>query len=472
MRSSSDSSRSLQSLLNVQEALLQDLDPAHVMERLCAETLALLPAATGASVALVAPDNELRYACAVGTSSHTKGQRAHDAGNLARLALMAGQTMRSDDTRTDPRVDRDAYTDMGAGSVLVVPLLRDGQPFGAFEVIARRPYSFTDEDVTILNHVFSFVSVVISSAEDVFAVAAKTLTSVDHAMDGDILASVPRTIGLTDFVANSLGLKSLEYRHTAEVRERIQKLLARGGPDTVVQPIFDLRKHSVVGFEALARFTGSDIPTHMWFEEASASGLALDLEASSVRAALKTLAELPDDTYLSVNLSPEGATSGQIVDLLGDAPAERLVIEVTEHAVVQDYDALIDALKDARDRGTRIAVDDAGAGYASMRHILRLKPECIKLDIGITSGIDKDPVRRALASSLISFADEIGATIVAEGIESASEVNTLRDLGIGYGQGFFLGRPTPPQRTVGVTGLRRKASVPGSSATTVTPAAS
>jgi EAL domain-containing protein (putative c-di-GMP-specific phosphodiesterase class I) len=82
-----------------------------------------------------------------------------------------------------------------------------------------------------------------------------------------------------------------------------------------------------------------------------------------------------------------------------------------------------------------------------MRHILRLRPECIKLDIGITRGIDGDPIRRALASSLITFADEIGATIVAEGIESEDEVTALRELGVAYGQGYHLGRPAAPDRS-------------------------
>jgi EAL domain-containing protein (putative c-di-GMP-specific phosphodiesterase class I) len=336
-----------------------------------------------------------------------------------------------------------------------MPLDKGWKTFGVLEVSSGRPYAFTDDDAFILMHILGFIAVAVASAREVFDSVETALTKIPRTVAGTrigVLEDLPRTAALTDFVANSLGLRSREYQSRAEARERIRKLLAHGGPNMLVQPIFDLRKRMVVGFEALARFNGSNRSPHLWFEEASQVGLAHDLETASVRAALKTMKELPTDAYLSVNLSPEGATSRSIVELLRDAPAERLVIEVTEHSVVADYDALNQSLKSARDRGTRIAVDDAGAGYASMRHILRLKPECIKLDIALTSGIDSDPVRRALASSLISFADEIGASIVAEGIETEAEVEALRELGVAYGQGYHLGRPAAPKRSTAISG--------------------
>ncbi|HEV8420861.1 MAG TPA: EAL domain-containing protein, partial [Actinomycetota bacterium] len=127
--------------------------------------------------------------------------------------------------------------------------------------------------------------------------------------------------------------------------------------------------------------------------------------------------------------------------LLRQAPATRIVVEITEHAQVADYAELLEALGDFRSRGGRLAIDDAGAGFASLRHVLVLLPDVIKLDISLTQGIDRDRNRRALASAMISFAAEIGATIIAEGIETRDELDSLRSLGVRYGQGFYIGRP-------------------------------
>ena len=134
--------------------------------------------------------------------------------------------------------------------------------------------------------------------------------------------------------------------------------------------------------------------------------------------------------------------SADFLDTVG-RDAKRAVIEITEHAPVEDYDALNDALKAFRAEGGRLAVDDAGAGFSSLRHILRLAPDFIKLDGALTRGIDTDQTRRALGAALISFASEIGVPIIAEGIETQEEVDALRALKVTCGQGFFLGEPAP-----------------------------
>jgi EAL domain-containing protein (putative c-di-GMP-specific phosphodiesterase class I) len=121
----------------------------------------------------------------------------------------------------------------------------------------------------------------------------------------------------------------------------------------------------------------------------------------------------------------------------------RIVVEITEHEAVEDYAALVRSLDTLRGLGCRVAIDDAGAGFASLRHTLQLAPDIVKVDISLTRDIDSDRGRRALASALISFADEMGMTIVAEGIESQAELDTLRELGVIYGQGYFLAEPAP-----------------------------
>jgi EAL domain-containing protein (putative c-di-GMP-specific phosphodiesterase class I) len=128
-------------------------------------------------------------------------------------------------------------------------------------------------------------------------------------------------------------------------------------------------------------------------------------------------------------------------EMIAAAPTRRMVLEVTEHVEVADYDTLVDGLDILRTSGCRIAVDDAGAGYSSLRHILRLRPDYIKLDMTLTRGIDTDSDRRALASSLLTFAREVSATVIAEGIETPAELDTLRSLGATLGQGYFLARP-------------------------------
>ena len=144
-----------------------------------------------------------------------------------------------------------------------------------------------------------------------------------------------------------------------------------------------------------------------------------------------------------MNFSPQTAVSDRLRDLLERADPSRIVVEVTEHAPVADYDELREALSGLRERGVRLAIDDAGAGFASLRHIIRLDPDLIKLDITLTRQIETDPVRQALAVALVSFAEQIGATVVAEGVESELELEALRRAGIRHAQGFLLGRPGP-----------------------------
>lgn len=163
----------------------------------------------------------------------------------------------------------------------------------------------------------------------------------------------------------------------------------------------------------------------------------------AVELAMAALDKLPQDVYLSFNVSPEALINGELRRVLHGLPLGRLVLEITEHATVAEYSELLGALAPLRKEGIRLAVDDAGAGYASFRHILQLQPDTIKLDMSLTRDIDSDTARRALASALILFAEETGSKIVAEGVETASELQALRSLGANKAQGYFLGRPAP-----------------------------
>lgn len=212
----------------------------------------------------------------------------------------------------------------------------------------------------------------------------------------------------------------------------------------VYQPICDLYDGAIVGYEALSRFPEPPSRTpDRWFADAAAIGLGVELEVLAIRKALVALDELPSHVYLSVNVSPAAATSEELAEELREVSVDRLVLEITEHAEVDDYEALNAAIARLRRRGARLAVDDTGAGFASMRHVLRLAPDIVKLDTTLTQDIDNDSVLRALGFSLKSFAAAIDAQVIAEGIETEREVDALRFLGVRYGQGFFLSRPGP-----------------------------
>lgn len=226
------------------------------------------------------------------------------------------------------------------------------------------------------------------------------------------------------------------------VLARVRAVIQQAGVRPVYQPIVDLAYGRVSGVEALSRFDAGT--PQQWFDDAESVGLRADLETAAISAALSRLASLPASAYLSLNISPSTLQSRDIARLLDRVPLDRVVMEMTEHAPVSDYDALKRTLRPLRQAGVRIAVDDAGAGFASLRHIILLAPEIIKLDISLTRGIDHDRPRRALSFALVAFARETRSTIVAEGVETAAELQVLRDIGVTHGQGFLLARPTAP----------------------------
>jgi EAL domain-containing protein (putative c-di-GMP-specific phosphodiesterase class I)/FixJ family two-component response regulator len=226
-------------------------------------------------------------------------------------------------------------------------------------------------------------------------------------------------------------------------RARIERVLRDESLAIVFQPIVDLGSARLVGLEALARFDCEPRrPPSEWFAEAAEVGLGAELELAAMRAALRRMEHLPAAAFMSVNVS--AVVMGSDLDgLLASAQGSRLVLELTEHTRIDDYARLLASMDGHRRHGVRIAVDDTGAGHAGLRHILTLRPDIIKLDNDLARDIDTDPARRALSGALVKFADEIGAVVVAEGIETQEELETLRALAVPWGQGYHLGRPGP-----------------------------
>jgi EAL domain-containing protein (putative c-di-GMP-specific phosphodiesterase class I) len=228
---------------------------------------------------------------------------------------------------------------------------------------------------------------------------------------------------------------------TDEQREDFAALIAR--PQAVrpaFQPIVAMASGEPVGYEALARFDGKPgLPPSWWFSQAHRFGLGAALEAESARAALAAPSR-PAGTFLSINLSPSALASAEVAQQL-PADLRGLVIEITEEERVLDVEGLQRDLEPLRARGARIAVDDAGEGYAGLQQVMSMRADIIKLDRALVADVNADPAKVALIGSLVHFARSTGAAICAEGIETLEELRELIHLGVAYGQGWAFGRP-------------------------------
>ena len=225
--------------------------------------------------------------------------------------------------------------------------------------------------------------------------------------------------------------------------ERIKSMLASRDLQMVYQPAIRLDTSRIEFVEALARFRSEPYETpDRWMTAAAEVGLGSELELLAVRRGLEELNALPAGVAMSVNVSPSAIVSSDLLEQLASAPLERVIVELTEHQPVDCYSAVLEALAPLREKGLRIAVDDAGAGFASFRHVLHIRPDIIKLDMSLSRGIDSDSAKRALTSALIRFARQIGSNLVAEGVETAEELAILRDLGVDIVQGHIVARPS------------------------------
>jgi EAL domain-containing protein (putative c-di-GMP-specific phosphodiesterase class I) len=227
-----------------------------------------------------------------------------------------------------------------------------------------------------------------------------------------------------------------------EQRQRILEVLERHAIKAVFQPIFDLETGRLAGVEALARFARLPVRApDAWFEEADTAGLLLEVEIEAVRTAMEALHSIPRTAFLAVNVSPSTVVSDGFADVLEGANLERMVLELTEHAVVSDYGELIAALEPLREAGLRLAVDDVGAGTSSLRHVVMLSPDIMKIDTSLTAGVERDDARHAVVAALAACARQLGARSVAEGIELRDQLEALMQLGVELAQGFLLAEP-------------------------------
>ena len=225
-------------------------------------------------------------------------------------------------------------------------------------------------------------------------------------------------------------------------RHRVQQLLDSGALSMVFQPIVELDTRAMVGTEALARFSAEpNRGPQAWFADAGQAGLLTELEICAITKALGWCGRLPEGVLLYVNASPSTLATAEFLEAVPASIASRVVIEVAAEATVRSYRLLEKSLGHLRESGAKLAVDDAGSGAASLSHLAKLRPEVIKLDGSLTRGVAGDVAIRAIARGLVAFADELGASVIAEAIETEEELEALIALGVHHGQGFLFGHP-------------------------------
>lgn len=267
--------------------------------------------------------------------------------------------------------------------------------------------------------------------------ADKGLTARDQALM-EVLASATATI-------IEPGVR--RRRSEEEILNRLEPVISNGGPLVVVQPIVALATGQPIGVEALSRFPREwNKAPDIVFEEAARVGLGADLEMLALHGAAEHLSKVSG--YVAMNVSPSTALDARFLRFFDDLPIDRILLELSEHDPVEDYDELGAALAPLRARGLRLAIDDVGAGFSSLRHIILTKPDVIKLDRTIVDGISIDPVLTTLCGSLVEFAHGSNAGVVAEGVETIDDARTLKSVGVDYGQGWHFGRPGAPEDVV------------------------
>ena len=254
---------------------------------------------------------------------------------------------------------------------------------------------------------------------------------------------------LASFTARHIEKDMLQRDFQKQVRREVSAIINENLLSTVLQPIYDCKLNKIVGFECLARFDKAPYqPPNYWFDSAAQGGYGELLELYAIEVALQALPTVPQDCFLSLNISPQYLYSGRLHTLLMGIPLERIVLEVTEREAIDHYEDFRRNLQPLREQGLRLAVDDAGAGFASFQHILELQADIIKLDQSLICNLDQDQGRRALVAALIGFAAETNCLVLGEGVETPNEMSILQRLGAHFIQGYYLSHPLPLEQAI------------------------
>ena len=430
----------------VQQVLYDDIDPTSLLQRIAEQACQLIDAVDGSSV-LMLSEGMLRTAA---TSSSVRGPAARvlpaDSGFVHQVFAQRAPFC-SEDILADERIPAAHRGDGRTRSVIVAPLFHREAPIGLLTVISRRTAAFDGEDVCSVLRVCDFAGVAVAASLETAAVARKVVESLRTPMVLPDSRGVraPRhgdAARVSEFLADVTRPGSVAALQT---RQRVRRAMVAGELSCAVQPIVRLADRRLVGAEALARFLG--LPRRspdVWFAEAHNAGLGIELETLAVDRGLKALDAMPELPSLAINVTPEMLLAGDLPGLFAAYPGDRIIVELTEHLAIEDYARARSAINDLRSLGVRLAIDDVGAGYSSFRHVIELEPECIKLDRSFIAGFETRPMWADMAEALVKVAHSMGATLVAEGIETDTQFNLARELGVDLGQGYLIARPCAP----------------------------
>lgn len=412
-------------------AMMQDEhEPSRIMQRLVNEVLRLVPCADGSAIALL--DDEaggLVYANCAGSLSNLMGSMVGVQDSLVGYAVLTGRMQFSNDIQSDRRANPTlvrAYV----RSLISIPIrYKEGRCLGGFQVTSSLENAFSEQDLEAVERLASFIGSSIGGSVEM------------HEIVSELLDMEAESSHFPEFVVNIL---HPGFGDNIARRRRIEDIINNESLSLVFQPIVNLATGKIVAVEALSRFPEPPYQSAgTWFSEARSVNLGVSLELLAVRSALRYLPRIPDGCLLDINVGAEAIVTSDFRRIISHGDPSRIVLELTEDTEISDYQRLLNCFEQLKDTGFRIALDDTGAGFASFSHLVRLSPDVIKLDRDMIRGLDHDPVRHSLCAAVATFADDTGAMVIAEGIEQGAEAAALKELGIDFGQGFYLGRPGP-----------------------------
>jgi EAL domain-containing protein (putative c-di-GMP-specific phosphodiesterase class I)/GGDEF domain-containing protein len=243
-----------------------------------------------------------------------------------------------------------------------------------------------------------------------------------------------------------------EYRLRTKSKELLQELILKEDIRTLFQPIVSLGARTTLGYEGLSRGPeGTEYESpYMLFDVATDSDLLFELDRLCRRKTLVAAQKIDPKSKIFINLLPmtmrDPEFQGErMLDFLAEQQLEpsRIVFEITERLAIQNYDLFLEAMETFTDMGFEMAIDDMGAGYSGLEKIVRLRPRYLKFDSLMVRDIHTSFVKREMLKAIQTLAMNVGADVIAEGVERTEELETLMELGIAYGQGYLFAKPAP-----------------------------
>lgn len=270
---------------------------------------------------------------------------------------------------------------------------------------------------------------------------ALLIGTFDEAFAATLVEKMPHVVSSSATSSLLLAERLGALRREADLRAAIVAVLAAGAFHPVFQPIVDLETGEVVGYEALTRFDSGQRPD-LCFADAWSVGLGPELELATLASAVEAGRRLAPGVWLDLNMSPRLLADPERLGPILWGAGRPLVLEITEHEVIEDYDVVREAVR-SLGRDIRLAVDDAGAGVANFGHIIDLRPDFVKLDISLVRRVNANLGRQAMVVGMRHFSRTAGCRLIAEGVETIEEARTLTALGVEFGQGYLFGYPEP-----------------------------